>query len=371
MKETNAMTDYKCPPPDDCASQPHDPGDSCRDLPITTCPVLSDPDPCPPDPDHKCWCPKKPDKTKECLEKRIDDQTEPIAKGEKAKLFKSELEALLAKAQTATQEYSREKYDQLVKRWVEEDCDIAELVRKLVCAVPCWRCVIECYVCPLLYEMKDAELRLFRTGTPDTTVNNLQELLFCQKQDKAAKERTFARIKAVLAAWEKPATTIDKVLADNAKRIVDAGKSLGSEGTKVVYDVFLKLIPLHLAIAPPGSKLKTKIAREYTEFCHCDRGYPDTCCGPDAGELSLRERLIGVQPYLIDPNDYFKVICCLVDHRYQPAKDQSGAAEAAVTTTENLIKRYEAVVVNGLKNFDRDARAAIPAVVDCSMYESD
>jgi len=371
MKETNAMMDYKCPDPEYPAEQPHNPGGHCDKLPEPWCPKLDEPDPCPPDPYHKCLPPPGGDKkTRRCLEDLIENQTAPITAGDKAKIFKADLTQFLDKANTAVKDYTREKYDALVKQWVEEDCDIAELVRKLVCALPCWFCVIERHVCPLLYDVRDAELRLFDGGPPFKEVHNLFELLFCQTQEKAAKERQFNRIKAVLTAWEKPATIIEKALTDNAKLIVDLGKVLGNEPSKVVVDLFFRLIPLHLAIAPPrGSRWKTKIAKEYTQFCHCDMGEPDYCCGPDVGKLSLRQRLIGPQPYLIDPDDYFDLICCLVEQRYGPAKDQLSSAEAAVTKTENLIKRNRDAIDNGLKNFDKDAKAAIPAMVDCWKYE--
>jgi hypothetical protein len=362
------MTDYKCPPPDEPAEQPHNPGGTCYPLPKTPCPIAEPPAPCPPDP--YCKCPPKPGVTTTCLENLIESQTRPITEGDKAKTFKTELEGFLGKAKPASLEYTKEKFDKLVEQWVQQDCEIADLVRKLVCAVPCWRCIIECHVCPLLNDMRDAELRLLASDGPPSDVDNLHEQLFWQQQDRAAKERTFNRVKLVLTAWEKPVATIEKALTDNAKLIVDLGKLLGSEASRVVFDVFLRLIPLHLAIAPPrGSDHKTKIAREYTQFCHCDVGEGDYCCGPDVGVLSFRERIIGPQPYLIHPNDYFTLICCLVEHRYAPAKDAVGEAEAAVKTTQNLIKRYEDVIANGLKNFNRDGRAAIPATVNCYDYE--
>jgi hypothetical protein len=89
------------------------------------------------------------------------------------------------------------------------------------------------------------------------------------------------------------------------------------------------------------------------------------------GEPSLRQRLIGPQPYLVDPNDYFKIICCLVEQRYGPAKDALGQAEAGWVTVDNLIKRYKGQLENGLKSFEKDARGAIPAVIDCCDHERD
>jgi hypothetical protein len=366
-------TGHECPPlPENPADQPHPPGDKCGDLPTTTPPVLDPPEKCP-DPVPPCNCPKPPGSNSNCLESLIEKQAEQITVAEGAKAFKTDLEALLAKAKVAAQEYTRDKYDKLVKQWQDQDREIAELIRKLVCAVPCWRCIIECYVCPLINDLHDNEKWLYGDGTFCPDVHNLYDLRYWLDRDREAKKLIFQRIKNVLAAWEKPAQTIEKTLADDAKRIADAGKALGTDAPKVVYDVFFWLVPMHLAIAPPATDpdLTTKIGKEFTQFCDCDKGTPDNCCGPDVGKLSWRQNLIGPQPYLVDPNDYFNIICCLVENRYRPAKDAVAAAEAAFQTRDNEIKRRQAKIDNALKTFDKDAKGAIPSVVDCCDFEPD
>lgn len=364
------QNDHECPPrPRDPADQPNPPGgDPCAELPKTTPPKLKDPEKCPPDPN--CKCPRPPTTDSNCLEELISRQSAEIAAAEKAKPFKADLEALLVKAKAAGQDYTRAKFEKLVKQWVEQDLAIAELARKVACALPCWRCVIECYICPLLNDMRYAEQALLGDGTQYTEVHNLYDLQYWHTRDKEKKERTFNRIKAVLAQWEKPAATIEKVLADNQALADAIAKLVGTDPGRAVYDLFLRLIPMHLAIAPPrDSAWTTRIPKEYTEFCECDEGTSDDCCGPDTGELSFRQRLIGPQPYLIDPKDYFTIICCLVQNRYHPAKDALAQAEADWTTVDNLIKRYRAQVDNGLKNFEKDAKGAIPLVVDCCDHE--
>lgn len=365
---TRQPNGHDCPPtPKDPADQPNPPGEyGCPDLPTTTPPPL----PKPKCEEGPCKCPPKSGSDSNCLETLIAAQAEEIAKADKAKAFKTDLEALLGKAKTATQDYTRAKYEKLAKQWAEEDAAIAELIRKLVCALPCWKCVIECYICPLLNELHIAEKWVYGDGTHCTDVHDLQDLLYWRTRDKEAKERTFTRIKNVLAAWEKPAATIEKALADDQALIDSASKVIGTEPSKAVYDVFLRLVPMHLAIAPPkGSAWTTKIAKEYTEFCDCDKGKPDACCGPDVGELRFRDRLIGPQPYLIDPNKYYDIICCLVLKRYSPAKDALGEAEAAWLTIDNDIKRSKALIENGLKSFEKDAKAAVPTVIDCCDHE--
>lgn len=372
------MTEYKgkqsdreCGPSNDPADQPKPPGNKeCEKIPSTTPPTLNDPKPCPPDPD--CKCPQGPTSTTNCLEELIAKQAATLAAGDKAKAVKAELEKLLEKSKTGAQDYTRDKFDKLVKQWVEQDTAIADLIRKLVCAVPCWRCIVECYVCPFIDNLRMAEESLYGDGTLYTEVHNLYDLLYWHTRDKEAKERRFGRIQKVLSAWEKPAQTIETTLNENKALIDAAGKSMASDAGKVIYDVFLKLVPKHLAIAPPtGSAWKTKIGKEYTEFCACDKGKPDDCCGPDVGEWSLRQRLIGPQPYLVDPNDYLTIICCLVEHRYGPAQEALAKAEADWASVESRIKRYKEQIDKGLLLLEKDAKGVIPTVIDCSNYDPD
>jgi hypothetical protein len=374
------MTDYRrpqereCPPPpNDPADQPHPPGsgDTCEDIPTTTPPELKPPEKCP---ESDCNCPPKPGSTPNCLEDLIAKQAADIAAAKKAEAFKKDLEDLLSKAKAASQEYTRPKYESLVKQWVELDGWIAAFIRKFECALPCWRCVIECYICPILNELHYSEQWLYGDGTLPADVHNLYDLQYWHTRDKEQKERRFARTKWVIAAWEKPAATIEKILKDN-KALLDAlDKSPSSAAGSVVVDLFLKLVPMHLAIAPPsGSAWTTKIGKEYTVFCECDTGKPDDCCGPDVGERTLRQRLIGPQPYLIDPNDYFTLICCLVQKRYGPAKDALGKAEADLATIDDRIARYKAQIDSGLvkEAFEKAAKGAIPTVIDCCDFETD
>lgn len=372
----------ECPPyPEHPAPLPHPPADpdDCKD-PTTwpKPPEVKPPKKC--DSDLDCTCPKPPGPdAPECLEKLISDQSTEISKGDKAKAFKADLEAFLAKAKTANQDYTPDKYKRLIKQWGDEDTAIAGLVRGLACYVPCWYCVIECYICPLFNDLRFAEQSVYGDGTHCADAHDLQDLLYWHTRDKDAKERTFNRIKNVLAAWEKPATTIEKALADNQTLIDAAGKVLGTEPGKAIYDVFLRLIPMHLAIAPPAGaidpstnkEVRTRIDVKYTEFCKCALPTPpkDDCCGPNLGELTLLQRLIGPQPYLISPGDYFTMICCLVK-RYSATKTLLAEAEANVARYDNDVKKYKGQLDGFLKSFEKDAKARIPAVIDCCDYKS-
>ena len=88
--------------------------------------------------------------------------------------------------------------------------------------------MIECDVCPLLYEIRDAEQWLYGDGTLTDKVYSARPCILARTRIATRSSAVFDRIKAVLAAWEKPAQTIEKILADNAKLIDDAEKILGN-----------------------------------------------------------------------------------------------------------------------------------------------
>ncbi len=352
------------PPCDDPADQPRDPGGTCELTPASTPPTLDDPKRCEP----ACKCPHEPPTAPTCFDDLIAAQAKEIAEAERAKLFKTDLEAILALAKTASAEYTQEKYAKLVEDWNKNDADITELIRKLDCAVPCWRCLIECFVCPLLEEIRVREVRLYGDGTLIKEVKSLYDLRYWHDRNLDSAKRRYERIKAVLSAWQKPAQTIEKAIADCRAMILDAGKLLAPDAAKVVYDVFLKLVPLHLAIAPPASTGNvTRIAKEYTTFCECDVGTPDDCCGPDVGVPTLRRRLVGVQPYLVLPSQFFPILCCLAKERYLPAKDVLSSAESAFADIDAQIKRLPAEVDERMKALEKTAKGALPA--DCKWWD--
>ena len=381
MSEYRRQSDRDCEPTKDPAPQPHPPGDgkACGPLPSSTPPTLQEPK-CP-DPPVSCKCPPTPGSSTNCLQTLIDKQQADILAAEKAKDFQKELQKVLENANKASQTYTRDKYAALVAEWLRQDTLIATLLRNLECAVPCWQCILDCYVCPLLNELHTAEKwlyddrRLYSTDeTDEYHVYDLYDLQYWHQRDKAAKQHTFDRIASVMTAWSDPAKAIETALNANKGLIDSAGKVIGTnEPGKAIYDVFLRIVPLHLAIAPPaGPDTTTKIDKKYTMFCECDEGKPDNCCGLDVGEWSLRQRLIGPQPNLIDPNDYFTLICCLVEQRYAPAKEALSKAETDLAAAGDRIARYEAQLKTGwVKNFETAAKGAIPSMIDCCDYEQD
>ena len=328
--------------------------------------MLKDPNPCPPPP---CCCPEAPPSDSNCIDDLIRAQTKEITEAERAKSFKEDLELLLEKAKAAQKEYTVEKHKKLVKEWRELDAAIADLIRRLVCAVPCWWCLIECHICPLLYAVRYREQKLHGGGELYTEVHSLYDLHYWHQRNKENKRRAFERVKSVLAAWESPAKTIEDVLAANKELVAKAGNVLNPDAPKLVFDVFLRLVPLHLAIAPPASSgVVTTIGREFTKFCECDEGTTDDCCGPDVGVPSVRQRLIGPQPYLVHPARYFDIICCLTKERYLPAKEALAKAESDFQRVDSDVTRYVDEIDAKMKSLEADAKAAIPTPLDCDDY---
>jgi hypothetical protein len=333
-------------------------------------PHLPDPTPCV----SSCCCPTKTgDPANTCIDKIIEKQSKAITEAERAKSFKADLEDLQKKAQLAKQDYTQEKYKDLVERWKKQDAEIVELIKKLICTVDCWWCVIECEICPLLDEIRAIDIKLNGSRVKDSSARELTDKVFSltdmrnwNERNRDAKKEVFDRIKEVLAAWEKPAVTLDKILMDNVKLVDDAKVNLANNPAAAVFAVFMKLVPMHLAIAPRD--IQSNIAPEYSNFCDCDNGFVDDCCGPDVGVWSIRQRLIGPQPFLINPDKFFDIICCLAEQRYLPAKDQLASAESELAKTETDIEKAKADYAEKRVSVEARFTASVTNPIDCSKY---
>jgi len=349
------------------APQPPDPRNTCTALPPTTAPDLPKPKVCVP----QCACPSTPGDTGQCFDKLIDQQAKAAAVADSAKAFKTELEGLLVKAKAAAADYTADKYQGLLKQWKTADDSLAALIKKLVCAIPCWYCVIECEICPLLYSIRALELKLNGLMMPYATVDSLTDLAYWWSRERDRRQDQFNRVKAVMTAWESPAKTIAKAIADNTKLISDAGSVLAPDIPKLLYDVFFRILPLHLAIAPPlSSGYTTSIDKVYVDLCGCDEdGPPDDCCGPNLGPLSMRSRLVGPQPYLIPPATFFDLMCCLVSNRYQPAKKALDDAAGELANATAAVTKAIADISAQQKSLPADAKTALSKIIDCSNYQ--
>ena len=340
-------------PTDEPRCQPLDPGPNP--------PELEEPDTCEP----RCKCPSEPPASGSCLDDLIADQAKVVNEAKAAEDFKKELEDLLKKGTAAKQGYTREKYDDFTKRWKKQDSEIVCAIEHVICKVKCWWCVIECEICPLLYKIRWIEERL--DGKPDeliTEVRSLRDLRYWHERNRDKKKQRFDRIKNVLAAWGDPAKSIEVALNANDKLI----KSVPSlEPADAVLQVFFILIPLHLAIAPRSST--TAIEKKYYDLCGgCDHGDPDDCCGPDVGVLSARQRMNEPQAYIVDPDQYFDILCCLAKERYLPAKDQLAKAQADLLAVEAQIESLSADLERRKKSVADDFKARIKIPIDCEDY---
>ncbi|HWA89504.1 MAG TPA: hypothetical protein VG889_05675 [Rhizomicrobium sp.] len=336
----------------------------CRDLSAGPPePTLPQPPACEPD---NCCCPKPPPQDSNCLQKLIDEQAQKAVAGTSAADFKKELDDLLAKANAAKQKYTKDKYKEFKTRWSDLDKSIVDLIAKTKCALPCWRCLVECELCTLITAVGNLDFRLNGDGALTTDVHSLYDLQAWKTRNRDMRKAVVDRIGAVLKAWVDPATTLDKILSDNATLVGNMAKLLATDPATVLYTLVMKLIPLQLMIAPKGAV--SNIDAEFRALCPCDTGAPEPCCGPDSGVLSLRDQLVGPQPYIADPDQLFAIICCLAKERYRPAKDQLAAAEASLAQTTSEIARGVSDLAAKKASLAADFKAAVGSTIDCDKY---
>ncbi len=388
------------PPADPCkkdpAPQPKPPTTPCEPIPIgLDPPCYTEPPPC----KTCCECPGAPSDQPSCLEDLIKKEADAINKGEQAKKFKTELEALLGKVKTATIEYTADSYKDLVERWRKEDDAIVCLVRSIQCALPCWWCVIECELCPLINDIVRRESKLsglFKTcdpkpappttppNTPPATppaepcLTSLYDLRHWWWREKLRRTALFDHIAGVMRAWETPFKTIDATLKANAEILKTSAAALGidqkQDAAKLLFDVFFRLIPQHMAIAPVADKPEntTKIEKKYVELCCCDNSDPlHECCGVVIRWPTVRDRIIGPLPYLIAPDKYSDLICCLSTNVYQPAKQKAVEADSKYAELDTEVKAIEASIGAQLKSLPVDAKQRLGKTIDCTKdYKS-
>lgn len=377
----------------------------CGKLPeAPTVPEIPQRAECPP----LCICPDPPGGApKDCLDGLIEGQTAIVKKAERAKEFAQELAAIQQKMKSAQVEYTQARYVDLRSKWKEQDGAIVELIRKLVCAVPCWECLLECRLCRQLVEIRRQEDRLYGapgsdpagTGPLTGQVYSLYDQQAWHQRNVAQMKGRLQRITTVMAAWEKPAATLAEVLEKNGNLLAQVQGLISSDPAKAMYDVFMTLLPTHWAIRPRGAGLAqdfdSAIDRKYIHICDCPRtkppatsqhrqrcdddddnqaclcddGVPDDCCGPDVGVLSLRERLIGPVPYIVDPLQFPVILCCLTTQRLAPASDQLAAAEAALEASGKEIERVLKQIADRTAGIETAFRAELGNPIECDQYK--
>jgi hypothetical protein len=360
-EETVAMSETPDPCPSTDTTQP-----TCSPLVAPDPPKLPDPVTCP----QPCCCPPPPGGDGgSCLTSMIIEQSQVAEQAAMAKDFADELRALQDKGVAARANYTRAKFEALTTTWVEQDAKIAAITTEVACSVKCWKCLLECRLCTLLYDIRALERQLNGTGVFATQVDTLRELANWHERNRNERQAYFDRVKDALSAWEDPAKALEGVLDAN-KALIDGMRALlASDPAGAVYALFVKLIPAHWAIRPRGTGAPAStIDAAFIDICDCDPGDPDDCCGPDTGLRSVRHRLLPPLPYLVDPEAFFGIICCLVKERYLPAKNLLAEAHAKFETARQDVERTEAQIKARTDSLEADFKAELSSPIDCSQY---
>ena len=349
------------PPPKD---QPCESDYGCDDLPTGPEP----PELCPPKTcDYRCNCPGKAKPPEPpCFDELIACQTSLVEQGTEADKIKNDLVAMRDAANDAKKTYTREVFDSLTKRWKDQDKDIVSAIQVVICNVPCWWCVIDCHICQLLYKIRWIEERLEgRPGKLITEAYSLRDLKHWHDRNVAEKERRFNYIDKVMKAWGNPAKSIDEALTLN-EQIVASVRSM--DPADALEKVFFDLIPRHLAIAP--RPIDTDIEDKYIRLCtKCDEHEPDDCCGPDMGLPSARQLLVEPLAYIVDPDEFFDLLCCIATQRFQPAKQQHEKAKADRDKVNAEITNLEAELLRRKEKPLAEYRGSISTPIDCDKYK--
>ncbi|MDR5761461.1 hypothetical protein [Caballeronia sp. LZ035] len=263
-----------------------------------------------------------------------------------------------------------DKREAQLKLWTRTDTDIVALISTLACSLTCWECLIECRLCPLICDIRNLENRLHGTGGLTHEVYSLYDLNNWQLRNQTIRKDVFERIRDVLRAWETPAQTIDKALADNSKLYGEIQLSIAKEPAGALVDLVTRLVPKHIAIGPrdASGKVSTGIDVRFIDLCGCDTCVPDNCCGPDVGRVPVLMEITGPQPYLIEPDKLFDVMCCLVTERYEPAKQALAQADSAVAASKAEIDKAIADIASKKNSLTADFLFGLENPVDCRNY---
>jgi hypothetical protein len=357
--------------------------DSCQTLSIErTAPKLHARPQCAP----RCCCPSVATSKPLCLDNLIRDEAVAINKGEQARKFKADLEALLGKLKGATLDYTADSYKDLKARWKTEDEAIVCLIGSVQCALPCWWCVIECEICPLVNEIHGLELELSgeyllpneaaaataAATTTTTCLKSIYDQRYWWWREKIRRQALVDHVANVMKSWEAPFKTIDGILKANSEIIKTITSALNIDQKKDIGKYLFELVRLvrqHMAIAPPASVVPTGIEKRYVELCCWDNS-PElhSCCGVVIRLPTVLDRVIGALPYLIDPALYPDLVCCLATKVYQPAKRSAVDADSQYADLDSQVKTIEAAIPAQIGSLPADAKLRLAKTIECANY---
>jgi len=346
-----------------------DPYEQCEHPKDWSAPVVPDPKECA----HTCKCPSGPvgGGTDRCLQDAIDTEQKKVAAAKQASSFVEVLTGLQKKVDDALSKYTRDIYKGLRDDWIEFDGNLLlRVIQQLECPVKCWPCVVECRLCHLLNKIRNSQLKLDGTvKTLPTEVHSMQELLCWNQRSVDLRQKEFDRIDALLTAWvSNPAEVLRKALTDNAELAQKILDSIATDQVGAMWNLFMRVLPLHFAIAP--SDVTSKVPDSFKDVCKkCDPDDESVCCTVHTGERSLRQQLIGPKPYIVDPDGYPKIICCLVQHRYQPASASLAQAQADLDNITKGIDRIKKEIADSTASLQTDFIGDLKTPIDCADYK--
>jgi len=354
-----------CPPPED-GDAPYPRPDKTPPGPPAKTPPQAGKSPCKP---GDATPPTKPAGTcgtpgggtdPNCIELEIQRLSGIIAAADKVKANKSELEQLLPKATKASQDYSETVYDALLVRWKALDKALAtDLLPKLDCTIKNWRWLLECRVCPLLANIKALDDKLMGTCEPGTP--QACEGLYDKKNRLTQKLTRLTRkadwLKDTLATWEKPADTLKALLDANEALKNKVSDNIGKPDARAyVWDVWTKLLPLHLIMGPrdANGRVVSEIESKLRYCCANDKRDPKDPKAP-----TVLERLLRPQPHLVVPSQYFDGVLCPLIEEYTAARTAASDQSSELEKASAEIKRTEDKIAESKKNFEANAKTEL------------
>jgi chromosome segregation ATPase len=290
--------------------------------------------------------------TNESIETEIDKISGQLAVAERLKEYKATLEALLQKTKSAMEDYPVKKYTDLLKRWQDQDRSLKDLLAKLQCSITNWDDLLRQGVAPLFADIAalKGDLRMAPEGAEPApgTGDGLYARRERQQLRLAHLQARYEKARLDLAAWEKPAPTLEKILNENDKLAADIKKTMGQpEAPALLYDMFFKLLPMHYLVAPPEAWSTRVNAKEFVIGCAGAQAWKD-----------LKE-MLGPQPMLIEPAKYLDHIVEGPLKEYNTAKTRLADAAGDLQKTQDEIKRAEKSLDEKRKTLDKAARAAL------------
>jgi hypothetical protein len=279
-----------------------------------------------------------------------------------------ELLAFLQKARSAADDYTAQKYNELVGRWIDQDGRITKLVAGLDQRDD-WQQSIPA-VCALFTAIQEVVDRLEGCPPDEPPTANAQQAAAdaaakAATQDESSKlglyadratlqtrrdreKRALARVRLELAAWEKPAQTLEKILNEHFKLIEECTKLAGRADAALAYDVFFKLVPVHLHITPKDATSTVKPLEAVLKLVK-----PEV---KDCTDAAIRQ--LAPQPRLIKPSAYPQQVD-LVAKAMNTAIAALAEAEGEVKKNEDAINRNLRALDYKKKSLDKDARGAL------------